>query len=228
VADVRTLAFLEELERADSAVAATLAELDSLADAVEATRTRAVELEAFLVRLPAERERLAAECDAAAARLEAVRSELAVAESELSAAEAEDGARQEGLRHAVVRHRDALGMAERRAAEVRTESQAMEVEAEAAQGELPQLVERAESLADELRERPRLAETAGVVSRRDLVGVAEWAAGARAALFVARGSLASERDALIRQASELGAVVLGERVFGGSAAEVARRVRRAG
>ena len=56
--DERALAFIHELEQADEAAAAVLAELDELARETEAVRTRAVELEAFHIRLPAERERI--------------------------------------------------------------------------------------------------------------------------------------------------------------------------
>ena len=45
---------------------------------------------------------------------------------------------------------------------------------------------------------------------------------ARAALLVARSSLASQRDAVIRQANELGSLVLGEPLAARSPADVAR------
>jgi hypothetical protein len=54
--------------------------------------------------------------------------------------------------------------------------------------------------------------------------VAEWGTRARAALLVARSQLASERDAVVRQANELGASVLGEPLPALSAGEIARRV----
>jgi hypothetical protein len=50
---------------------------------------------------------------------------------------------------------------------------------------------------------------------------------ARASLFVARGQVAAEREAVIRQANELGAVALGEPLTSASAAVVTRRVERA-
>ena len=55
----------------------------------------------------------------------------------------------------------------------------------------------------------------------------EWAGRARAALFVARGGLAAERDAVVRQANELGALVLGEPLTAGGPASVARRIEGA-
>jgi hypothetical protein len=56
--------------------------------------------------------------------------------------------------------------------------------------------------------------------------VAEWGTRARAALLVARGQVAAERDAVVRQAAELGALLLGEALPATSAAGVARRVER--
>ncbi|MDQ3857803.1 MAG: hypothetical protein M3327_05050, partial [Actinomycetota bacterium] len=69
-----------------------------------------------------------------------------------------------------------------------------------------------------------LGSAAGAEAGPTLADVARWATEARAALFVARGRLAAEREALIRQANELGTVVLGEPLASQSAALVARRV----
>jgi chromosome segregation ATPase len=226
VADERTLAFLAELERADAEVAATLAELEALAGRVEAERARALELEVFFERLPAERERLAAELAEAARRAEAARAELARAEEQLAAAERR-GDEAAVASNAVVRARDALRMATRRATEAAATSSSLEAQEGDAKRESAALVDRVAGLAEELRERPRLAQTAGSPPDRDLASVGRWAGSARAALFVAIGSLTAERDALVRQASELGSLVLGESVFAGTAAEVARRVRSA-
>jgi hypothetical protein len=75
-----------------------------------------------------------------------------------------------------------------------------------------------------LRERPALAAASGTPPTEDLAAVARWATDARAALFVARGQLAAQREQLIRQANELAAAVLGEPVTAWSAAAAARRV----
>jgi chromosome segregation ATPase len=227
VADERTLAFLRELERADSEIAETLAELDELAAEVDGLRRRAVELESFRVRLPGEHARLSAAKAEASGRVAQRREELAPAENELREADrAGDEHRSAAAQRAGVRARDALHMAERAEAEADAELEQLEAEARAVEDEGSEFVKRAARLATELRDRPRLAETAGSFSGQDLAAVAEWAGAARAALFVARGSLAGEREALIRQANELGAAVLGEPVYVASAAEVARRVRQ--
>jgi small-conductance mechanosensitive channel len=229
VPDERLLGFLRELEQADAEVAATLAELDELAGEVEEVRARALTLDRQLARLPAARERLEAAAAAADRAVAARRAELEAAER--LEAEAREGGEDRGratARHAVVRAADALGMAERAAAGARGELDRTLREAEAAQAETPVLLARAERLAHQLGSRPRLAAEAGASPPGDLSGLGEWASAARAALFVARGSLASERDAVIRQANELGALVLGETITASSTADVARRIERSG
>jgi hypothetical protein len=229
MADERTLAFLRELERADEEAAAMLADLDELARQVDDVRTRAMELQAFLIRLPAVRDRLEASARESERRAQADRAELAGAEREAAEAErGSDDGRIAASRHRVTRARDVLHMAERRVDEVAAERAELDAEAGAAEREEADLGQRALQLARALRGRSRLAVQAAGQPAPGLAGAAEWASGARAALFVGRGALAAERGALIRQANELGAVVLGEPVLSGSAAQVARRVERAG
>jgi chromosome segregation ATPase len=226
--DERTLAFLHELERADEAVAAVLGELDDLARATEDVRMRALELEAFRVRLPAERARIDAELTAAEREAAEAKDALARAENDLSAAEqARDGERIAATRRGVVRARDTLRMAVRRATEAREQRQRLNRDADEAEREAVALEERAGGIAAALRERPQLAEHAGGAPSPGLAGVSDWASRARAALFVVRASLAREREAVIRQANELGALVLGEPLTSLSAALVARRVEQA-
>ena len=59
-----------------------------------------------------------------------------------------------------------------------------------------------------------------------LVSVEEWGARARAALFVARGPLATERERIVIEANTLGSSVLGEPLGGSSAALVRRRLQQ--
>ena len=226
--DERALAFVRELERADEAAAATLVELDELARAAESVRTRAVVLEGFVTRLPAERERIARAL--ADAERDAVRGRdaLARAEAELDAAErGRDAQRLAAARRTCVRSQDALRMAERKVEAARADSGRIEAEAEEAEREQGAVEDRARELAQALAARPALAEQAGGDPAAGLAGAAEWASRARAALFVARGGLMREREALIRQANELGALVLGEPLTSASPALVARRVEQA-
>ena len=118
-------------------------------------------------------------------------------------------------------------MAERRGEELRAALAVLEADAADAEAEIPVLAGRARELAEALSRRPRLASEAAAAPGPDLERIAEWATQARAALFVARGALAAERDALIRQASELGSAVLGEPIAAAGAAEIVRRVERA-
>ena len=226
--DERTLAFLRELERADEDVSATIAELDELTRETEAVRTRALELEAFLLGLPAERERLAlAASEAEGEAADAARAVVA-AEEELARAERRrDAERLMRATRGLERARDALQRTERRVNELRERGRQLEEEGEAAERETGVLEGRAREVARSLRGRPRLAEDAGTEPGPGLAAIADWGSRARYALFVARGGLAAEREALVRQANEVGAVVLGEPVSAVSASVVARRVEQA-
>ena len=94
----------------------------------------------------------------------------------------------------------------------------------AAEGD--ELDARARRLAAELGGWSQVAEDAGREPAADLDGLQAWAEVARAGLFVARGQLASQREGIVRQANEIGAVALGEPLTSASAAVVTRRVRR--
>ncbi|MEO8290548.1 MAG: hypothetical protein ABI649_06080 [Gaiellaceae bacterium] len=217
------LAFLRELEQADEEVGAVLAELDELARESEAVRLRALELEAWLLRVPADLEAAGKAVTRAREELVAAREARAEADEALERA-GEDAVR--AAEHFAVRASDRVSVAERRAAKADGARAALEEEAREAVEESGALERRAHELARALRGRPRLAEDAGADPAPGLAGVAEWGSTARAALFVARGQLAAERDAVIRQANELGSLALGEPLTSASAAVVARQVER--
>jgi hypothetical protein len=219
------LALLHELERADEEVAATLTELDELYAETEAVRERALELEAFFVRLPARRAATAGERDRARHVEAEARAAVETAAAALREAEASGNADAlAAARRLDVRARDSLTAAERRASGAEEAIGRLEADASAAQRERESLDRRARGLAGALRERPRLAADAGDDPAPGLTGVSEWGTHARAALLVARSQLADDRDAVIRQANELGALVLGEPLTATSAHDVARRV----
>ncbi|MGH3029580.1 MAG: hypothetical protein ACRDNE_02220 [Gaiellaceae bacterium] len=222
------LDLIRELEHADEEVAAVLAELDELYAATEAVRERALDLEGFFARVPAA---LAAAAEAVEkAERDVVTAEEAAerAAADLRAAEgAGDAERLAAARRFDVRARDSLAVARRRHDEALAERERLDAEAAEAERERPELVARAGGLATALRERQRLAADAGAEPGASLEDVSAWAAGARAALLVARSSLAAERDAVIRQANELGSLVLGEPLAPGATSAVARRVERA-
>ena len=86
---------------------------------------------------------------------------------------------------------------------------------------------RVRKLAGDLRGRSRIADDAGKEPGPGLEGVEAWSAVARASLFVARGQLSAEREAVIRQANELGALALGEPLSAMGAGALTRRVEQA-
>ena len=221
------LALLRDLERADEAVAAELAELDELYTEVEELRGRALELQEFFAGLPAAREAAAADVASAEQRLSQARDALEDAVGELARAEAEaDAERLAEARRIELRERDAVLIAEHRSAAARDHAAELETRAETAERETTALEERARELAEALLARPRLTGEAVARPEPGASGVAVWGTRARAALLVARSQLAAERDAVVRQANELGAVVLGEELPPQGAAAVARRVER--
>ena len=215
------LELLRELERADEAVAAELAEVDELYAAVEELRGGALELTELLASLP---ERQAA---AAGAVREA---ELGVAEARATAESAATALAQAGeeqladARRRELAARDSLQVAERRAAAARAGSAELEARAETAESEIRTLKTRAADVAEALARRPRLAGEAVGGPGPGTAGVSEWGTRARAALLVARSQLAAERDGIVRQAHELAAVVLGEALPPLGAREVVRQV----
>ncbi len=217
------LAVLRELERADEEKGAALAELDGLAAELDRIRGKTQELQAFSTQLPAERERRRAE-------LERARAEVAEADRVL--AEAEEAlrtAKREAQRDAelfAVRARDRAAVAERRAAEAVKAAEDLESRATEAMAEGDALHAQARRLASRLAGRPRIAEAAGKEPEAGLHDVEAWAEVARAALFVARGQLAAERDAVIRQANEIGALALGEPLTAMGTGALARRVEQ--
>jgi DNA repair exonuclease SbcCD ATPase subunit len=217
----RVLSFLHELERADQEVEAVLAELDGLAREIDSVRSTVSRLADFEQRLPSERERLAADLGRAKAEVAAAEDALRAAESAVASASEDSGADAQRFE---VRARDRLSVGERRAAEAETGMAAFEQEAEEAQRAALELEEKARRLAATLRGRPRFADDAGRDPRPGLEGIAEWSETARAALFVARGQLTAEREAVIRQANELGALTLGEPLTSLGTARVTQRV----
>jgi chromosome segregation protein len=202
-----------------------LAELDDLAREVEAIRAGAADTSARLARLPAERASAEDAVRDAEAEANARHGGHEAAARDVDAAErARDDARVRAARRAEVRARDAVRMAERRLDAARAAMATLAGEERRLNAQAQALAERARAAAGMLVERPGLAEQAGRPPVGDLKSIAAWATDARAALFVARGNLARQRDGLIRQANELGAAVLGEPLSASSAAVVARRV----
>jgi DNA repair exonuclease SbcCD ATPase subunit len=220
------LALLRELERADGTVGAELEELDELYASVAEVRGRAVDLQELFARLPEEREAAAQAVQESEEALADAQESLRRAEEELAASQAAgDAERIAAARRFEVRARDHLHIAERKADSAREHASELEAWAQAGRRETAELEGRARELTAVLEERPGLADAAGGPGMGP-EGVAEWGTQARAALLVARSQLAAERDAVVRQANELGTVLLGEAIPPTSAAAVTRRVER--
>ena len=232
MADARAsgfLAFAEELEQRDEAIEASIQELTELEQRVHALGARAAEADRFLALFPAERDTRERAAETARAELEAAILERSEAEREL--------VRLEGRR----RNEDAVAAAQRRLtyageavaiAEKRVERAdrglaELEHEAEAIRSDVPRVLEDASGIAALLGDVPRLSDAASGEPPSSVGALAEWASGVRAALFVARGGLESEREAIVRQANELGAAVLGEPLSARSVRHVRERVERA-
>jgi hypothetical protein len=221
------LALVRELERTDERAAGELEELDALHAKTEAVRKRALELLAFRERLPAEREERARELAEAERGLVEARTVAARAAADLEEAERSgDDERLAAARRFEVRARDAVSVAERRAREARERSERLETEAGDAEREAAALEHRAGELAAALDGRARVGVQAGALPEPGLDGVAAWGSRSRAALLVARSQVAAEREAVIRQANEVGSVVLGEPLAAAPPSVVVRRVEK--
>jgi chromosome segregation protein len=217
----RVLGLLRELELADEEAGAALAELDELAREAESVRVKALDLAAFEARLPGKREAAGAELTRARGEREAARAALAEAEAAVRTARPDGEA---DARRFEIRARDRVSVAERRARSAEEACVALERRAEDSKRAGEELGSRAAAVAEALQGRPRVAVEAGAAPTPGLAGVANWGEAARAALFVARGQVAAERDALVRQANEVGGLALGEPLTTLGASAIVRRV----
>ena len=218
------LAVLRELERADEETGTALADLDRLTGDVNSVRAKVHELGAFAAGLPAEGEARAAELERSRAESSAAQQVLEEAEAAVHAAGPESAHEAERFH---VRARDRASVADRRVAEASKAAGDLENRVAEATIEGHELHARARKLAAELRGRPRIAEDAGKEPGPGLDGVEAWSEVARASLSVARGQLSAEREAVIRQANELGALALGEPLSAMGTSALMRRVEQA-
>ena len=217
-ADERTIAFLRELELADGETAAVLAELDELG-AGGRTDRRGGGACPRSAGGAAGRAREAARALAEAER-EAEERRASYEEARAAAEGSDDPAAQ----RTEVRTHDLLHSAKRRTMHARAELERLDDERGQLAEKAATLHRRAGEVAARLAERPGLPEAAGRAPGDSLDELVDWATEARAALLVARSNLAAQRDAVIRQANELGALVLGEPFTALSPAAVLRQV----
>jgi chromosome segregation ATPase len=231
VRELRSGGILEHvgtLEQRDRELAAALRLLDDAGEEAAAIRSRAEEIRALLARAPHERARLSAALASASSRLAAEQTRLREAQAALERAEERGGdGETESRRIALLEAKAAVRTAEDHVRRLQRESEQLEEEVETARREVPTLDARARATASQLASVPSLAPRETAHPKAGLDGALDWAARARPAVFVARGSLARERDSLIREANELAASVLGDAASASSVTLVRARIERA-
>jgi hypothetical protein len=217
------LTIAEDLERRDERAAEELLEVERLQAEVDELRAHAGAVAAFLRELPAANAALEAEEQAAAEELERAADSARAAEDELARVQerGNESARLEAAR-AAQRARDAREEAELRVARAKTERARLEQEGAERGAE----AERLERRGAELAVHPRLEhDVAGPAT--GLHGLLDWAARARGELLVSHAALATERDKIVREATELVAGVLGEPLVATGAAGIKQRLEQA-
>jgi hypothetical protein len=214
-----TIRLVDELKRRDEAAAAALAEVEEVQRETERTRSRAEELLAFRAALPAERDRLAAAIAVAAAAFEASVAARAALEQEV------DDEQERVLLACRLDEERAVAAAQLE----RAHAAAAELErrAEQAVEEAAELERGAQRATVRLAALPRLSHDATAPAADGLVGVAAWGARVRAGLLLLHAQLVGERDAIIREANELGSAVIGEALAASSVTGVRERVAQA-
>jgi hypothetical protein len=200
------LDYVRELEGRDEAIAASLETLGSLRRRTRSLGAEATRLRAVLTLLPREQVAAASAIERGEADVEARRLELADAEEAASHGRRDREAREV----AVERARRAVARAEEELSSARQRAEALTGAQEVAEREATAVVSAAAALARKVAAAPRLASRIPEPPEPGLTGVTEWATRADGALLLARSGLDDEREAVVREANELAASVLGE------------------
>ena len=210
----RAIDDLRLLARRDEELAAQAAGLSELDAECSRIRERAEAIDGFFARYPDEAARRVAAVTEARAELETRRTDLGAAQSALAAAKDEEA--RTYARHALERAEDHVRVADAALDRAELANRELEEEAAALPAEVPDLERRARAIAEQVAEVPAPGE-----GPRALV---EWSSGAHAELFVAASQIATQRDAVIREANELATAVLAEPTYGSTVAQVVSRV----
>ena len=200
------LQFAEELERRDADLGGALDGVERLQHEVEELRVHALAVAGFLASFPDALVAIERDERAAQAAREA---------AERALREAEGGEDEQVL----VQAGDALREAERWAADAALARRRLEQDGAARRADAIRLEGRAQALSARVHDVP--APAAG------LDGALEWASRARGALLLEHSGLARERDAVVREASELLGSVLGEPLISTAVAGVRDKLERA-
>ncbi len=223
------LRYAEELERRDHALAVSLDELAALTDEVHALRLCAVEVVATLVRLPADLEAVRAEereAEASFVAATAARREAEDHAAKLEVAKRPSQVELERVRRDLKRAHEEAHDATVRRERVRARMAALHDEQVAVQAESEGLVVAARSLAARLQTAPRVTDAGKTKPGTSVTDLDEWGARARAALFVAHSTHASERERLVFEANALGVSMFGEEVGTISVSLVRKRLEQ--
>jgi chromosome segregation ATPase len=214
------LTIAEDLERRDERAAEALLELEQLQAKVAEVRAHAGAVAAFLRDLPASVATVEAEERAADEARAQAADALRAAEVELARVQerGSDSARLEAAR-AAQHGRDALEAAEARCARAREERERLEREA----AERAVEAERLERRGGELAAHPRMEHDVAPPAT-GLHGLLDWTSRARGELLVSHAALATERDKIVREATELVAGTLGEPLLSTGVAGVRKRL----
>jgi hypothetical protein len=218
------LLIVDELERRDEDAAAALHAIEELQREVDETRSRGAAIADFLAGFPGAL--VAREAEERAADESRAGAAAALAEAEAALAEVEQRGREDARLAAerTVQHaRDTLRDAEHRVERAHAERERLVVEEQERRAAADRLVLETEPLARMLAASPRIAtEPPGP----GLDGVLEWTSRARGDLLVAHAGLATERDKVVREATELVAGALGEPLPGNGVAGVRELLMR--
>ncbi|HEY7381232.1 MAG TPA: hypothetical protein VH572_08490 [Gaiella sp.] len=230
--DERAASLLElavELEERDRAVAEQIELVADLAGRAGAVRERAVHVAAQLAGIPDELAAVeTAEADARAAERES-RADLAEAEARLAAVERGRRSKEDDLaqaRRSAVTAREAVADALARIDRLVTRRTELHDVEGALLAESEGLAVEAQEVAAGMREAPRVSDAGKADPGTTLDEIEHWGGIARAALFVAYGTLETEREKIVVEAVALGASVLGEQPPGTSVALVRRRLEQ--
>jgi chromosome segregation ATPase len=211
------LSFAEELERRDADVAQALQEVERLQREVEELRVHGTAAVTLLASLPSALAEL--EVDERAAAAEQLEAAAAARDAEAALRRVRKEDERLAAKRSLQRARDRAHSAERWVAQVIEERARLEAEGEARRSESTVLAARAAELAPLVRDVPPPSP--------GLEGALAWASRARGELLLERSALATERDTLVREASELLASVLGEPLTTTGVAGVRARLERA-
>ena len=221
------LAHAAELERRDAVVGRELETILDLAQRAGTIRGRANEMGEALSRIPGSLAEIDVRRRAIDADAERARSELAAAEArvaELETARRRKADELDRARSESSTAREQLADAEAQLERLAATEQELHGQQGSLRKEADALPRAAAAVAAEIRSLARVTEAAGAAPGTTLDDVEEWGARVRSALFVARGTLETERERIVVEANALGTAVLGETLGGSSVAVIRRRL----